>query len=509
MKEPNPTKEHYQRLRVLSCARLWTEEVAAFDRMGGQERMKNVAIVRAVGVVFSESGTSEQRAEARRWLVRLLDDPVEKVRRYAMTALPKIGSDESEEAALHSVLQRASSDREKKSLARTLEKIGGSATLKIASEGALGEAVQKVEANLARQTPSRISLERMLSGGRELRIRLRCRSGLERILEDELHEQSEQSPKFRLISSTRGQLTIAPLDRFSLADIYRLRCFGSASVVLGSVRENGEEVESLAGLMASSQTLRVLDAFTEGPIRYRLEFASKGHQRGVVRRLANRVYELCPRLLNDSRDAPWQVDIFHESGGISAELRPRLRPDPRFAYRRQDVPAASHPPLAACMARLAGGMENETVWDPFCGSGLELIEIALRNDVRRVIGTDLSPDAVAIAGANFSAAISKPISTTFACRDFRNYADVEGLDAGAVSLVITNPPLGRRVPIPDLRGLIEELFAAASSVLRRGGRLVFVNPLAVKPKGSTLKLEFRQKVDLGGFNCHLEKYRKA
>lgn len=58
-------KELYRRLRVLSCDRLWNEEVATFDRAGAGERMKRVAVIRAVGVVFSESGTLQQREEAR------------------------------------------------------------------------------------------------------------------------------------------------------------------------------------------------------------------------------------------------------------------------------------------------------------------------------------------------------------------------------------------------------------------------------------------------------------
>ena len=78
-----------------------------------------------------------------------------------------------------------------------------------------------------------------------------------------------------------------------------------------------------------------------------------------------------------------------------------------------------------------------------------------------------------------------------------------------MSLVITNPPLGRRVPIPNLRELIADLFSAAADVLEPGGRLVFVNPLPVRPAGRALQQEFRRKVDLGGFNCHLEMYRKT
>ena len=505
MKNKNPAKEHYQRLRVLSCEDLWATEMAAFDRATPDERAAGVAVVRAVGVVFSESGTDEQKAMARRWLRQLLHDSAEKVRRYAMTALPKLGADEAEETELLGLLKETSSDREKKFLGRALEKIGGEATLESAAGGRLK---QKVAANVARQRArSVVRLDRELTDAADLRIRLRCRSGLERILEDELHERSLSDARFRMVHSAPGVVTVAPAGVLRLADVYALRCFGTAGIVLGSVDSPEDAgMEALARIIASPDSQRVLAAFTEGPIRYRVEFVSKGHQRGAVRALTDRVFALCPELLNDSRDAPWQVDVHHSGRRISAELAPRLRPDPRFAYRRRDVPAASHPPLAACMARLAGIADGDVVWDPFCGSGLELIERARRGKVRQIIGTDLSAEAIAITGDNFASAISEPLKTTFAVCDFRDHASVEELRAGEVSLVITNPPLGRRVPIPNLRGLVEELFDAAIDVLRPGGRLVFANPLAVKPDGNLLKLEFRQRVDFGGFYCHLEKY---
>src|SRR5580658_2903734 len=129
--EPNPDKELYRQLRSLPWRQLWSEEAARFDQASPQERSKRVAVIRAVGVVFGESGAAEQKEEVRQWLLALLHDPCEKARRYAMAALPKIGSAPGDEAELISVLRATSSEREKKFLGQTLEKIGGTATLEI------------------------------------------------------------------------------------------------------------------------------------------------------------------------------------------------------------------------------------------------------------------------------------------------------------------------------------------------------------------------------------------
>jgi len=506
-------KDLYRQLRVLSCEKLWNDEVARFDRSTPKERMEWVAVIRAVGTVFSESGTAKQKAEVRSWLVRLLQDPSEKVRRYAMTALPKIGAGTSEEGVLLSLLRETTVEREKKFLGQALDKIGGTATLNVVAgvRGFLPQTEQKVKASVARrERPSVIRMDSTLSDSTRLRIHLRCRKGLEEIVRDEVKEDIAKHGKFCIVEVRSRLVAITPVAPFSLADIYALRCFATVGFVLGTVRSSNptESIDVLASLITSPLSRSVLAAFTEGSIRYRLEFVSKGHQRGAVRLLANRAYAMCPDVLNDARSAPWSMDILPTGHGISVELRPKLTPDPRFTYREDDIPAASHPPLAACMARLGGRVNNEIVWDPFCGSGLELIERVLLGGVQSIYGTDISPGAIAISRANFAAAKVKAVQSKFTCCDFRDYATVEGLGPKSVTLIITNPPMGRRIRIPNMRGLFGDFFTVAAAVLKPGGRLVFANPLRIEPLDPSLKLQYRQVIDLGGFDCRLEMYLK-
>jgi 23S rRNA G2445 N2-methylase RlmL len=506
-------KELYRELSVLSCEKLWNDEVARFDRSPPAERIKRVAVIRAVGVVFSESGTPKQKAEVRSWLVRLLEDPSEKVRRYAMTALPKLGAGTSEEGALLSLLRTTTVEREKKFLGQALDKIGGTATLNVVAgvRGFLPQTEQKVKANVARrERPSVIRMDRLLSGFSRLRIHLHCRRGLEQIVCDEVKEDIAKHGKFRVVEIRSGLVAITPVAPFSLADIYTLRCFATVGFFLGHVRSSNptECVDALASVMTSPLSQSVLATFTEGSIRYRLEFVSKGHQRGAVRLLANRAYAMCPDILNDPRGAPWSMDLLPTGHGIFVELRPKLTPDPRFTYRADDIRAASHPPLAACMARLGGRVNHEIVWDPFCGSGLELIERTLLGDVQSIYGTDLSPDAIAVSRANFAAAKVKAVQLKLVCCDFRDYAKIEGLGPRSVTLVLTNPPMGRRIRVPNMRGLFGDLFVVAAAVLKPGGRLIFANPLRIEPLEPSLKLKYRKVIDLGGFNCRLEMYLK-
>jgi len=506
-------KELYRRLRVLSCEKLWNDEVARFERLTLGERIKRVAVIRAVGVVFSGSGTAKQKAEVRSWLIRLLQDPSEKVRRYAMTALPKLGAGENEERALLSLLRTTTVEREKKFLGQALDKIGGTATLNVVAEvrSFLPQTEQKVKANLARrERPSAIRMDSVLSDFTRLRIHLHCRKGLEEIVGDEVKDYIAKHKKFRIVEVRSGLVAMTPLAPFSLADIYTFRCFATVGFFLGNVRSSNpkESIDALASVITSPLSQSILATLTEGSVRYRLEFVSKGHQRAAVRLLANRAYAICPDILNDPRSAPWSMDLQPTGRGISVELRPKLTPDPRFSYREDDIRAASHPPLAASMARLGGRVNNEIVWDPFCGSGLELIERALLGGVQSIYGTDINPDAIAISRANFAAAKVNAVQWKFACCDFRDYAKVGGLGPKRVTLIITNPPMGRRIRIPNMRGLFGDLFVVAAAVLKPGGRLIFANPLRIEPLDSSLKLKYRKVIDLGGFNCRLEMYLK-
>src|SRR5688572_1479319 len=94
--QSNSAKDVFRELRGMPWSRLWREEVPQFDTASQDERAARVAIIRAVGTVFHESGNADDKAPVQKWLLRLLEDPQEKIRRYAMNAMPKVGTGENE-----------------------------------------------------------------------------------------------------------------------------------------------------------------------------------------------------------------------------------------------------------------------------------------------------------------------------------------------------------------------------------------------------------------------------
>jgi 23S rRNA G2445 N2-methylase RlmL len=432
-----------------------------------------------------------------------------------MAALPKLGGNEESERALLELLDNEPDQREMTHLSRTLDKVGGTATLeKLQELNAAGTirhtTEQKVQAKLARRTqPGTLRLDAKVSQVAGLRIHLRTRRGLEGFVRDELLQHPSLNERFKLLKVSAGCVAIAAQASFSLGQLYQLRTVGSVHFVLGVVPPRADlDVGALAKLIASPLTQRLCHKLTDGQPRYRLKFMRAKVPFGRVQAVVNQAFALCPELLNDSRQAPWAIEVYPEKIGSSVELRPRVAPDPRFQYRADDVPASTHPPLAAAMAYLAGHAQNEVVWDPFCGSGLELVERSLLGGVQTLIASDIAPKAVEVVRLNLEqAGVPSEMVTAHTC-DFREHQRIEGLTPGSVSLMITNPPLGRRVRVADMPGLFEAIFKVAAASLRCGGRLVILNPLKRANVPASLTLEHRHIVDVGGFECRLEKWVK-
>lgn len=527
-------RAHYIALSQLDCDTLWNH-VKTFNLATPAERLSTVSVIRAVAVVFAQHGSLEQRKTARHWVRSLLQDPAEKVRRYAVQALPKLGSDHNDETVLLGLWERPASEREQRAVTRTLERVGGTQTLQRTAASAaanLRPAQQRLKANVARDSGSgKLAMETPLTSFHGARVLLECRSGLEFILGEEIaanprckasFEARQANHKNHPINSDSAGVELTARAPFTLTELLDLRCWSELTFPLArlpALPHPGAPlpIEELARAAASGQSFETLKTFTDGPIRYRWDFPARRISGSLANQLAEAVHEQRPELLNDPRAALWELRVRETPTLVAVDLVPKFRPDPRFAYRKGDVPAASHPPLAAAIARLAQVgdapfQKRERIWDPFCGSGLELAECVLRSVPALVLGTDLDPDACRVAAENVSSVLSNinrdsspQPETRFECSDFRDVPNL-GIPEQSLTLIVTNPPLGKRVPQKSLQELMSELFQMAVRFLAPGGRLVLVNPCRNWNPPAGLSLLSRQIVNLGFAHFPLEKY---
>jgi predicted RNA methylase len=209
-----------------------------------------------------------------------------------------------------------------------------------------------------------------------------------------------------------------------------------------------------------------------------------------------------PELVNDPTGSPWEAVVYEAPGAVRVELVPNV-PDPRFAYRTGDVPAASHPTIAAALVRAAGPRPGDVVWDPFAGSGMELCERALAGPYRSLVGSDLDAAALAVARANLEAAGAREVTLI--------QGDATRLrpPGPAPTLIITNPPLGRRVQRSAALGpLLDRFVEHASGLLAPGGRISWISPFPARTRTIAgvrgLTVALAREVDLGGFPAELQ-----
>lgn len=342
-----------------------------------------------------------------------------------------------------------------------------------------------------RERDSEVSLDAPLPDGAV--VSLEVRRGLEDVLLDELAGRGARA-------SEPGRVTL----RWSgpLRPLFAARTWSSLAIFAPVVPLRGDRAQAVASALTSKAARAALAALTTGPLRYRLALEPPG-PRAELEQIAALVSARDAGLVNDPRDPVWEVSASTSGASVRVALRPRALVDPRFAYRRGDVPAASHPTVAAALARLAGARADDVVWDPFVGSGLELAERSRLGPSRRLVGTDRDPRALAVARRNLDAVGARAELVQADAREHR----VPGL-----SLALTNPPMGRRTGDGHLlRGLLDDVLTSVARQLVPGGRLVWVSPMA-GTRHLAARLGLREgprfALDMGGFTAEVQAFSK-
>jgi 23S rRNA G2445 N2-methylase RlmL len=479
-------------------------------------------LTRLVGRVAQEHAGAAD--EARAFLLARLDDADAKTRRNAIIALGKLGGEPVERALI--AAWAASDVPAQRSIAAALGKVGGEPARAlldavVTDDAELARIVAEARLKLARTlgratARGRVAAERVPDA--PLPVLVHCREGLETIVAHELVAADESSTDARsadvAAAEARGPGVVAATLRGPIASLYRSRAMLRFGFPL-PVRAGAALEDAVVDALASDHAWRIMSAFTDGAPRYRIEWASGGHRRGLTFRCARAVARRRPELLNDPTDSLWVAFVTEPAAApaprapagdaVAVELWPRGLADERFAYRRAHVPASSHPTLAAALAHVAGARADDVVWDPFVGAATELIERARLGPYRRLVGSDLDDRALERARDNLAAAGVHDVE--LAAADARRFAP------RGVTLIVTNPPMGRRVLNKQLTGaLYDEFLDHAAALLPRGGRLVWISPRAQathdRAERAGLRTTFRRRVDMGGFWGELQAFVK-
>ncbi len=461
-------------------------------------------VARLLGVLGGE--------EARAHLEKRLALSVGKERRWVATSLAKVWP-EGSEGPLLAVLESANGSEDVRAFVQALGKVGGARTVaaldKItATDPETVRVIEKARVLLARTQArptegQRISVDLSRPLGK-VTVRLTCREGLESLLADEVVARARRTSK--PVATGKGYVTVA--HEGSLQPLAQVRTALSIGFEIdafsGTDKGLAERVTEFVTSKAMLALVRNLEGETGKPTRFRLVLAGHGHARAIRFEVAKLVAATGAPLVNDPTASDFTITVEERGPRLFALVEPKNMEDTRFAWRSRDVPAASHPTIAAALARLSRPSPDDVVWDPFCGSGLELVERAKVARAVAVVGTDVSEDALAAARENVRA--SGVDNVILELGDSRTHTIPRGL-----TTVITNPPLGRRVLRGEHADVVSHVLRRVGEALPHGGTLVWVSPSRGFDKvaeGAGLVLERGLDVDLGGFMGRIEVRRK-
>jgi 23S rRNA G2445 N2-methylase RlmL len=432
-------------------------------------------------------------------LVALLRDADRPTRRQAVVALGKLGGEGARAALLEAWHASERDPAQLRALVEALGRTGDAAVLDLLAGVRAGDDPELARVLAAARTGIERRRVRAVEGGIDgsatlegAVVRLHVREGIEAILRQELPAATAEAPgrlRLELAGPLAGLFASRTLLRFG----FPLRTARGRSI---------EEVVCAA--LASEEAAQIVSAFTRGAARWRIEWAAGPRRRAMTRRVAEAVQRVRPTMINDPVGAWWEAVVEEEGRDVSVELWPRGLHDPRFDYRKRSLPASSHPTIAAALVRVAGPRDDDVVWDPFVGAGTELVERARLGPYRRLFGTDRDAGAVDAARENLAAAA---IDASITRADVASWRPPE-----PVTLLLTNPPLGRRVDA-DLDRLYATTFERAAAAVAPGGRFVWISPRAGRTvalaREAGFVVERRLRVDMGGFWAELQRFRRS
>jgi 23S rRNA G2445 N2-methylase RlmL len=465
-------------------------------------------LVRLLGRL-ARSTDADATVAARTWLCEALADSDPKTRHAAARALAHLRPAEAKgREALEATLLKAwerGDEADRRALAHALANVGSQAArASLVHHGSAQQAPYATRAALfidraaSREQPGCVDVNRSFESA--LPVRFRTREGLERIVAQELPAQFEP----RVVAPG----IVDALLKGPLSQATAIRTALRTSFPLPPAKVRGDLAQTIVETLVSSASLAILRTFTKREqerIRVRFAWASGGHRRALAFRCAELLSRQSDEVINDPTASTWEVRVEDSGENVELELVPRAFVDTRFTYRRATVPASSHPSVAAALVRMVKPRPDDIVWDPFMGAGAELIERAKLGAYLSLIGSDVDARAIEAARINMHAAGIE--NAQLELKDATTFAPT------GVTVIVTNPPMGRRVLRGTHAELLDGFVRHAANVLVPNGVLVWASPnphrfrQCARAAGLTLEQAF--DVDMGGFSAEWSVHRKG
>jgi 23S rRNA G2445 N2-methylase RlmL len=209
-------------------------------------------------------------------------------------------------------------------------------------------------------------------------------------------------------------------------------------------------------------------------------------QAGLIQRHRDWIY------VEDDHDADLNLRVFIEHDTALVGLRITRHPLHRRPYKTDHLPGSLKPSVAAAMLLMAGAAPEQTLLDPFCGTGTMLIEAALQS--LHGIGGDLQHIAVQHARTNADNAHVRPVLCLWDAQRLP-------LARASVDLAVSNLPWGRQIIVnEDLKSLYRTSLREMRRVVKPDGTILLLTSV---PELLNLPDAETTEISLFGQNPHI------
>ncbi len=281
----------------------------------------------------------------------------------------------------------------------------------------------------------------------------------------------------------------------SVYDLLPLRNYKEMIIPIKNCSLMPKDGQKIAECFKGSNLLELLDILFDSNdfFYYKLSDHFREKDSKLMNQIIKGLLEAYPdKLLNATSNYEIEIVLKEiKEDRVSAYLKLSQLENPRFDYRKEVISNSMHPYVAATMLELAKPyMEDYAkVLDPFCGSGVTLIERCIMKPTKFALGIDIYGRGLEAAKRNTKAA---NLNIHYINKDSLRFVNAELFDE-----IVTDMPTYAQMKDSDaLRDLYDRFFKRIHKHVKPGGHaFIYTSEIALVEKNLRLQADYLSLVE--------------
>ncbi|MBO6047091.1 MAG: methyltransferase [Erysipelotrichaceae bacterium] len=281
----------------------------------------------------------------------------------------------------------------------------------------------------------------------------------------------------------------------SVYDLLSIRNYREMIIPLRRCTKMNKNADEIVSCLAQSNLMDLLDNLFDstGSFYYKLSDRSRNADSSLTTHIIKGLLDVFPnKLLNVTRN--YEIEIILEEvrdEKLNAYLILSILDNPRFDYRKEIISNSMQPFVAATILETAKNYMKPyaKVLDPFCGSGITLIERCLMKPTRFALGIDVYGKGLDAAKRNSKAA---NVNIHYINKNALRFVNSEMFD----EIVTDMPTLAQMKDKDELTHLYDSFFRRIHRHVASGGYcFIYTSEIQLVQKNLRLNHDYLTLLD--------------